>query len=131
MLNRRTALLAIVAAPLLASVNGAMATERIHYTPEAFADAQKAGRPILVEITAPWCPICRAQKEVLSELLPIAPGHNLAIFEIDFDTQKDVVRAFGAQMQSTLITYKGSMEVGRLIGETGRDAIKQLLVATL
>jgi thioredoxin 1 len=131
MLNRRTILLAIAAAPVLVCANRAMATDRIHYTPEAFADAQDAGRSILVEITAPWCPICRAQKEVLSQLLPIAPGHNLAIFEIDFDTQKDVVRAFGAQMQSTLITYKGGTEVGRLVGETGRDPIKQLLMATL
>jgi thioredoxin 1 len=131
MLNRRMLLATIAAASTLLFASLATASERIHYTPASFAEAQNAGRPILVEITAPWCPICRAQKEVLSQLLPAAAGDNLAIFEIDFDTQKDVVRAFGAQMQSTLIAYKGGAEVGRLVGETGIDPIRQLLNATM
>ena len=37
----------------------------------------------------------------------------LTVFDIDFDTQKDAVRAFGARMQSTLIVFKGGVEVGR------------------
>lgn len=56
---------------------------------------------------------------------------NLAVFEVDFDSQKDIVRAFDARMQSTLITVKGATEVGRLVGVTKADAIKQLLDKTI
>ena len=38
------------------------------YSPQAFAAAQAAGKPILLHITAPWCPTCKAQKPILSKL---------------------------------------------------------------
>src|SRR5579884_3320986 len=45
----------------------AFAAETMSYTPDAFAAAQKAGKPILVAIHASWCPTCKAQKPILSE----------------------------------------------------------------
>ncbi|WP_292214934.1 thioredoxin family protein [Mesorhizobium sp.] len=131
MLDRRTFLIGLTAISGLASAPAALAASRMAYTRQAFEEAQKAGKPILVEITASWCPICKAQKRVLGQLLP-APEHaNLAVFEVDFDSQKEVVRALGARMQSTLITFKGATEVGRLVGVTKADAIKQLLNKTI
>lgn len=94
---------------------------------QAFETAQKAGRPILVDITAPWCPTCKAQKHILSELTAQPKFKDLAIFEVDFDTQKDVVRSLKAQSQSTLISFKGKKEVGRSVGDTKRISIEDLL----
>lgn len=131
MLDRRAFLIVMAAVSSLASAPAALAADHMAYTRQAFEDAQKAGKPILVEITASWCPTCKAQKQVLGHLLPAAEHANLIVFEVDFDSQKDVVRAFGARMQSTLITFKGATEVGRLVGETRADAIKQLLDATI
>ena len=131
MIDRRTFLIALTAISAFAAAPSAMAYDYMPYTQQAFADAQHSGRTILVEITASWCPICKAQKEVLSGLLPDAAHKNLAVFEVDFDLQKDVVRALNAQSQSTLITFKGATEVGRLVGETRPDAIKRLLDTTI
>lgn len=131
MLNRRTFVISLAVASTFASAPAAMAYDYLPYAPQAFADAQKAGRTIMVEITASWCPICKAQKQVLAKLLPATAHKNLAVFEVDFDTQKDVVRALRAQSQSTLITFKGTEEVGRLVGETDPAAIKQLLDGTI
>ena len=36
--------------------------------PRLFAAAQNASNPILVEITASWCPTCKAQKPILNKL---------------------------------------------------------------
>ena len=49
------------------------------------------------------------------------------MFRVDFDDQKPVVKAFGADMQSTLIVFKGATEVGRVVGETDAGAIEALL----
>ena len=49
------------------------------------------------------------------------------MFDVDFDSRKDVVKQFGATMQSTLITYKGTKETGRSAGETKPEAIASLL----
>lgn len=46
---------------------------------------------------------------------------------VDYDTQKDVMRRFGASDRSTLIMFRGKKEVGRLFGETGDKEIKALI----
>ena len=38
---------------------------------------------------------------------------------------------FGAQMQSTLIVFKGEHETGRSAGDTARSSIAALLIKTL
>ena len=113
------------------SVGPAFATEPTTFTPEAFGAAQKSGKPILVAIHASWCPTCKAQKPILSELMAEPKFKNLVYFVVDFDSQKDVVNFFGAQMQSTLIAFKGEHETGRSVGDTDRSSIAALLIKTL
>src|SRR5260370_31520615 len=79
----------------------------------AFAEAQKAGKPIFVAIHASWCPICKAQEPILAQLMADSKFKDLVYFTIDFDSQKHLVRRFGARMQSTLISFKGTTERGR------------------
>jgi hypothetical protein len=55
----------------------------------------------------------------------------LRVFEVDFDSQKDVVRSLRARMQSTLITFRGAQEVGRSVGDTKRESIEALLAKAL
>jgi thioredoxin-like negative regulator of GroEL len=98
------------------------------YDPSAFAAAQTSDKPILVEIHAPWCPICAAQAPTLDRLEHSAELGDLTVFRVDFDSQKDVVRAFGAQRQSTLIVFHGNIEKGRSTGVTDPEAIEQLLL---
>ena len=98
---------------------------------QAFEAAQKAGKPILVEISAPWCPVCAAQKPIIEKLRVEPRFKELEIFTIDFDTQKALMRRFGANVQSTLICFKGAKETGRSIGETQPEWIEQLLDKTL
>lgn len=93
--------------------------------------AQKAGKPILVEITAPWCPTCKAQAPILGELREQPKFKELRVFAVDFDNQKDVVKSLKAQNQSTFIVFKGGQEVGRSVGDTKRESIEALLTKAL
>lgn len=128
MFNRRT-LFAITASTLLASAAAHAAPSP--YTPDAFAAAQKAGKSILVEVTAPWCPTCHAQKPILSSLEGQPAFKDMVVLDVDFDSQTDVVRQFGVRMQSTLIVFKGATETGRSTGETDPAKIKALLEKAL
>jgi thioredoxin 1 len=134
MLSRRSALFAALFATTAAGavlVKPAFATETKPFTPDAFAAAQNTGKPILVVIHASWCPICAKQKPILSELMADPKFKNLTYFVIDFDSQKDAVKAFGVRMQSTLIAFKGEHETGRSVGDTDRGSIAALLNKTL
>ena len=130
MLSRRSVLFATVAAST-ALVAPALATETKAFDPASFAAAQKAGKPIFVAIHASWCPTCKAQRPILSELMDEPQFKNLVYFVVDFDAQKDAVKYFGARMQSTLIAFKGSAETGRSVGDTDRTSIAALLNKTL
>jgi thiol-disulfide isomerase/thioredoxin len=134
MLSRRSALFAAfstVAATGALFAAPALATDAKLFTADAFAAAQKAGKPIFIAIHASWCPICAKQKPILSELMADPKFNNLVYFVVDFDSQKDAVKSFGARMQSTLIAFKGEHETGRSVGDTDRAAIAALLNKTL
>jgi thioredoxin 1 len=97
----------------------------------AFEAAQAAGEPVLVEVHADWCPVCAKQKPVIQELLARPDMKTYQVFTIDFDAQRDLLKRFGVQRQSTLIVYKGKQEVGRSTGETNVQRIAALLEKAL
>jgi len=124
--SRRSVLFAATAV-IAAMVTPAFAVEPQAFDVRAFAEAQKAGKPIFVAVHASWCPTCKAQKPILSELMADPKFKELAYFVIDFDSQKDLVQRFGVRMQSTLIAFKGENEQGRSVGDTNRTSIAALL----
>jgi thioredoxin len=126
MLSRRSVLLAAVAASAALAAPASAAGPR-PFDDAAFAEAQKTGKPVFIAIHASWCPICKAQTPILAELMADSRFKNLVYFTIDFDSQKDLVRRFGARMQSTLIAFKGAAEQGRSVGDTRRESIAALL----
>lgn len=130
MAANRLLLIAALLAPV-AILRPAEAGETTAFTQAAFDAARSAGRPILVEVSAPWCPICKAQKPILAKLAADPRFKDLQIFDVDFDSRKDVLKQFNARMQSTLIAYKGDKEVGRSVGETQPEWIEGLVEKTL
>lgn len=122
-------------AVLLAIAAGAAGPARaaapMRFTDAAFDAAQAEGKPILVAVAAPWCPICRTQKPILAKLSEMPRFKDLQIFEIDFDTEKTLLRRFDARSQSTLIAFKGRNEAGRSVGETQPEWIEALVEKAL
>ena len=130
MLTRRQTLIALAAAGALAAATPAVAAPQT-YDAKALAAAQAAGKPILLHITAPWCPTCRAQKPILSKLEALPRFKDLVVLDIDFDSQKALLRTLRVSQQSTLIVYKGAHEVGRSTGDTDAASMETLLAKTI
>ena len=93
-----------------------MASAGQPFDAKAFQASQAAGKSILVDVTAPWCPTCKQQKPIVQEIEKEHPG--LVVYDVDFDTAKDALREFRVRQQSTLIVFKGAQEVARSTGET-------------
>jgi len=129
MLTRRLALAATFALAALAPaiLSPAFAGDEKPFTQAAFDAAMAAKKPVLVEIHADWCPTCKAQAPIIKSLTNDARFSGMTVLRVDFDAQKDVVRKFGAQQQSTLIVFKGGAEAGRSVGETSLAPITALL----
>ena len=120
------ALATLAAAPLAAPVR-AEPPQAAPFEQATYDAALASGKPMLVEITADWCPTCRKQKAVFADLLQDPRYADLVILDVDFDSQKDLVRALGAQKQSTLIVYAGGRETARAVGTARAKKIEALL----
>ncbi|MBV9586415.1 MAG: thioredoxin family protein [Alphaproteobacteria bacterium] len=108
-----------------------IAAEKLAFDQARFDTAQQANRPILVDITARACLICRAQEPIIDRLAAEPQFKDLTIFQVDFPSQNDVVRAFRAQYRSTLIAFKGKSETGRSVGDTRAASIEALAQSAL
>ncbi len=118
-----------VVASLIAALGAApaLAATEIPYTQAAFQAAQTANEPIIVWVHATWCPTCAKQAPILAKLEADPAYKNLKVFKVDFDSQKDVTRAMGVQMQSTLIAFHGTKEEARSTGQTDEAAIRAIV----
>ncbi|MDP3255154.1 MAG: thioredoxin family protein [Bosea sp. (in: a-proteobacteria)] len=131
MIDRRHALAALTAAALTVSALPALALDKTAFSQAAFDAAMKAGKPVLIDVSAPWCPTCKAQAPILSELAKQPRFKNLVVFNLDFDSQKDALRSLKALQQSTLIVFKGGTEMGRSVGDTNKASIEALLARAI
>ena len=109
----------------------AVAQNKKPFDQAAFEAAQAAGKPILVEVSAPWCPTCKAQAPILSKLMGDPRFKNLVVYNIDYDSQKDLLKKFNVQRQSTLVVFKGKQEAGRSTGDTNSASIEALLAKAI
>lgn len=132
-MHRRTLIAAAVTAgaALLAHAPAALATERQPFSAVAFAAAQAAGRPILIEVHADWCPTCQAQRPHVEAVADDPRMREAVLFTVDFDNQKAALRQLRVRSQSTLIVFHGREERGRAIGITDPAAIRDLLMRAL
>ena len=108
----------------------AYALEIIPYTPAALAQAQQSGKSYALHFHADWCPVCRAQSQVL-EALKADPMLNVTVFVVNYDTEKSLRKPFSVYTQSTIIAFKGKHETGRLAGESQADKIRAVLMSAL
>ncbi len=119
-----------IAAPAVFMAAPALAFEVIPYAKPAAEAAIASGKPVLLEVYASWCPTCQAQHEAVLSMKDEAAYRNFAVFQIDFDGQKDVVKALKVP-RSTLILYKGGKEITRESwGATKEDVARVLMMGT-
>lgn len=103
------------------------AVDKQLFIPAGFEAALKTGKPILVEVSASWCPVCKTQAPILNEIVAQPRFKDLVFLDIDFDSQKEALRGLRVVQQSTLIVFKDGREVGRSVGDTNRASIETLL----
>ena len=129
--GRRTAVLTLVSFAASASVSLATAGEIKPFNQAEFDKLTHEGKAVVLDVSAPWCPTCRAQKPIIEGLMK-QPGYkNVTLLAIDFDSAKPTLKAFKVTSQSTLIAFKGDKEVGRSVGDTTPDGIQGLIQKSL
>lgn len=119
------------AAALAAIATPAAAAQMRPFDEKVLAQAQTQGRPILVDIYADWCSVCKVQHKHVSEIIRGQAFRDLLVLRLNYDRQKAERRKLKVPRQSTLIAFNGRKETGRLVAVSDRGAIQSLLRSTL
>ena len=88
------------------------------------------GKPVVIAVHASWCPTCKAQAPLQSELIAEPANKDVTMFVIDFDRDKALLKKYNVGMQSTMIGFRGKQEVARSVGDTTHEGIAALIRKT-
>ncbi|MFC7297359.1 thioredoxin family protein [Herminiimonas aquatilis] len=105
----------------------AVAGEIKPFSQQEFDQLNKAGQSVVLDVTAPWCSVCKQQKPIVENLMKQPAYKDVTLMTIDFDSSKPILKNFKVTMQSTLIAFKGGKEVGRSIGDTTPSGLEALI----
>ena len=101
------------------------------YDEKAFSAASAAGHGVVLDFHAEWCPTCRKQERVLTEILAAAPYSSLTIFKVDYDSAKELKSEYKIRRQSTLVLLKSGKELNRSIALTSKQDLADFLKPAL
>ncbi len=101
------------------------------FTDQRFSELTSAGKNVVLNVHATWCPTCKRQQPVLLKQMQESRFKDFQILIIDWDTQGKLRRRFNLIIPSTLVVFKGPIETGREVGLLEPEKIAALLDTAL
>lgn len=111
-----------VASLMTAFAASAFAGE-VPYDRKEFDAAVAAGKPVVVDFSASWCPTCKAQKPVVDEFMGQPRFQEITLFVADFDKEVALKKRLRVIQQSTFVVFKAGKEVTRSTGQTDKAVL--------
>ncbi len=95
-----------------------------------FRKIEKAQRPVVVDVWAPWCAPCRRMEPLLEELQEVYAGR-VDVLKVNADESQPLVKQLGVLGIPTTIVYRDGREIGRRTGALGRSDLTLMFDAAL
>jgi len=85
----------------------------------------KSELPVLIDVSADWCPPCKAAAPIVHELAARHAGR-LKVVMVDGNESPDLVAMLGVRGFPTFIAMRGGEVIARQAGFGGRRGLEQL-----
>ena len=95
------------------------------FTLEAFNEAQKAGKTIVINSWNKSCGTCARQTKILNEAQKDFP--DVLFLSYEQTKHKDIAKLLNVDFWATIIIYKNSKEIAKEIGVTSKSDIYSLI----
>jgi thioredoxin 1 len=103
-----------------------MGNEPFHVTDANFDEAVKNNNVVLIDFGADWCAPCRALAPTIEELAK-EYAEKVLVGKLDVDENPKTAECFQVFSIPTLIVFKNSSEVDRLVGLCAKNRIEGIL----
>ena len=95
--------------------------QKLNFTIETFEEAKKNGETVVVTAWNKYCGTCKRQKVVLDQAEK--DFKDVLFLYYNHPKMKDIAKYLKIDHRSTILVYKGSIEVSRSIGELDKSVI--------
>ncbi len=123
----------ITLAAALPFAHMAKAADAVAYTPEAVAAELAAGKTVVLDFAATWCPSCQTQGRQIAALRDEVPEYaaTLAVFVVDWDTYKgsDLAKSYGIKERGALVLLRGDTVVAQTASHSTKAELKAIFDA--
>ena len=97
------------------------------FSKDIYDVALKSGDTIVLFFHASWCPVCKKQEPLLTDIIDEKGYETFVALKVDYDQERDFKKSLKVSRQSTIIVFKAGKEVERRIGVTSKDELKKLI----
>ena len=95
------------------------------FTIEAFEEAKKAGKTIVINSWNKYCGTCSRQTKILNQAEKDFP--NVLFLSYEQTKHKDIAKLLNVEYWATIIVYKKNKEIAKEIGVTSKEDIYSLI----
>jgi thioredoxin 1 len=95
--------------------------KKTNFSIETLERAKASGKTIVINSYEVWCGTCSKQTKILDQA---EKEFNEVIFlSYEQSKNKDIAKELGIKHWTTIVIYKGNVEVSRTIGQTNKEII--------
>ena len=95
--------------------------KKTNFSIETLEKAKASGKTIVINSYEIWCGTCSKQTKILDQA---EKEFNEIIFlSYEQSKNKDIAKKLGIKHWTTIVVYKGSDEIYRIIGQTDKETI--------
>ena len=95
--------------------------KKTNFSEEIFENAKASGKTIVVNSYEIWCGTCSQQTKILDQAEK--EFKDIVFLSYEQSKNKNIAQKLGIKFWTTIVIYKGSDEVARIIGQTDKEVI--------
>tara|TARA_B100000287_G_scaffold434207_1_gene498044 strand:+ start:508 stop:876 length:369 start_codon:yes stop_codon:yes gene_type:complete len=108
----------------LISTNAFTSEVKMNFTKDAFENAQKNGKTVVINSWNKFCMTCIKQEKIIKKA---KKDFEDVLFLTFAQKNKDIAKYLNIDYRSTIVVYKDNKEIARIIGITNKDDIYSLI----